>query len=72
MRAARISADEQFRLIMECRVSGFTDHEWCMQNNIRPGTFYNWVKRLRKNRCTEIPKAVRGQAHGRQELSRLS
>ena len=36
MRAARISADEQFRLIMECRVSGITDHEWCMQNNIRP------------------------------------
>ena len=72
MRAARISTDEQFRLIMECRVSGFTDHEWCMQNNIRPGTFYSWVKRLRKNGCTEIPKAVRGQAHCRQELSRLS
>ena len=46
MRAARISADEQFRLIMECRASGLTDHEWCMQNGIRPGTFYNWVKRL--------------------------
>ena len=39
MRAARISADEQFRLIMECRVSGITDHEWCMQNNIRPVVF---------------------------------
>ena len=39
MRAARISADEQFRLIMECRVGGITDHEWCMQNNIRPVVF---------------------------------
>ena len=48
------------------------DCVWCLQNNIRPGTFYNWVKRLRKNGCTEIPKAVRGQAHCRQELSRLS
>lgn len=40
MRASRIPADEQFRLIMECRASGLTDHEWCMQNGIRPGTFY--------------------------------
>lgn len=46
MRAARIPADEQFRLIMEDRISGLTEHEWCMQNGIRPGTFYNWVKRL--------------------------
>ena len=30
MRAARISAGEQFMLIMECRASGLTDHEWCM------------------------------------------
>lgn len=39
MRAVRISAGEQFRLIMECRVSGLMDHEWCMQNNIRPVVF---------------------------------
>lgn len=46
MRATRIPADEQFRLIMECRASGLTDHEWCMQNGTRPRTFYNLVKRL--------------------------
>lgn len=46
MRATHIPADEQFRLIMECRASGLTDHEWCLRNDINPGTFYNWVKRL--------------------------
>lgn len=56
MRAARISADEQLRLLMECRASGLTDHEWCMQSGICPGTFYNWVKRLRKNGCTDIDR----------------
>ena len=71
MRALRIPADEQFRLIMECRASGLTDHEWCMQNGIRPGTFYNWVKRLRKNGCTDIPKSAGGHAHGRQEVVRI-
>ena len=57
MRATRIPADEQFRLIMECRASGLTDHEWCLQNDIKPGTFYNWVKRLRQKGCREIPDA---------------
>lgn len=71
MRATRIPADEQFRLIMECRASGLTDHEWCMQNGTRPGTFYNWVKRLRKNGCTDIPKSAGGHAHGRQEVVRI-
>ena len=56
MRATRIPADEQYRLIMECRASGLTDHEWCLQNDIKPGTFYNWVKRLRQKGCTEIPE----------------
>lgn len=58
MRATRIPADEQYRLIMECRTSGLTDHEWCLQHDIKPGTFYNWVKRLRKAGCPEIPNAA--------------
>ena len=59
MRAARITADEQYRLIMECRASGLTDHEWCLQHDIKPGTYYNGVKRLRKKGCQNIPDARR-------------
>ncbi|WP_418700229.1 IS66 family insertion sequence element accessory protein TnpA, partial [Barnesiella intestinihominis] len=29
---------------MECRQSGLTDHQWCVEHDIKPGTFYNWVK----------------------------
>ena len=71
MRAPRISADEQFRLIMECRASGLTDHEWCLQNDIKPGTFYNWVKRLRQKGCTEIPDAIKGHVPHRQEIVKI-
>ena len=71
MRATRISADEQYRLIMECRASGLTDHEWCLQNDIKPGTFYNWVKRLRQKGCTEIPEAMRGHAPHKQEIVKI-
>lgn len=41
MRSKRISADEQFQLIMECRRSGLSDYQWCQMNDINPGTFYN-------------------------------
>ena len=71
MRATRIPADEQFRLIMECRASGLTDHEWCLQNDIKPGTFYNWVKRLRQKGCTEIPDTLSSHSPHRQEIVKI-
>ncbi len=72
MRATRIPADEQYRLIMECRSSGLTDHEWCLQHDIKSGTFYNWVKRLRKARCSELPNSA-GHHHSprRQEVVKI-
>jgi transposase-like protein len=44
--------DEQIKLIMECRQSGLSDYQWCSQNDINPGTFYNWVSKLRKSGYT--------------------
>jgi transposase-like protein len=55
MRSKRIPAEEQYRLIMECRQSGLTDHQWCVEHDIKPGTFYNWVKRLRQKGCVDLP-----------------
>lgn len=56
MRTQRVPVEEQYRLIMECRKSGLSDYQWCLNNDINPGTFYNWVKRLRKNGCGDIPE----------------
>ena len=39
---------EQIKLIMECRQSGLSDYQWCREHGIHPGTFYNWVSKLRK------------------------
>lgn len=41
MRSNRIPAQEQYRLIMECRQSGLADHQLCVEYGIKPGTFYN-------------------------------
>ena len=58
MRSKRIPPEEQYRLIVECRQSGLTDHQWCVEHDIKPGTFYNWVKRLRQKGCMDLPAAT--------------
>ena len=57
-KAHKINADEQYKLILECRSSGLSDYQWCNEHGIKPGTFYNWVKRLRKKACYDIPAAA--------------
>ena len=58
MKTQRRTADEQYQLIMECCSSGLSDYQWCTEHSINPGTFYNWVKRLRKKACYDIPAAT--------------
>lgn len=57
MRKSKIPADEQYRLITECRQSGLSDYRWCKEHDINPGTFYNWVARLRRKGCA-VPNPV--------------
>lgn len=71
---ARVPADQQYKLIEECRSSGLTDYQWCREHGIQPGTFYNWVSRLRKKACCEIPDSSSKNAPARmsaQEVVRL-
>ena len=44
----RVCKADQIKLIMECRQSGLSDYQWCRKQGINPGTFYNWVSKLRK------------------------
>jgi len=48
MNTKRVRKAEQVKLIMECRRSGLSDYQWCKSRGIHPGTFYNWVSKLRK------------------------
>ena len=40
MRAKRRTEQEQYEIIMECRQSGLSDHQWCLEHDINPGTFF--------------------------------
>ena len=73
MRKPRISAQEQYQLIMQCRQSGLSDHQWCLEHDIHPGTFYNWVRRLRQNPALVIPERTEPQnkSTSRQEVVKV-
>ena len=58
----RVCKKEQIRLIMECRKSGLSDYQWCEQNGIRPGNFYNWVSKLRKEGYSFSESAAKSNA----------
>ena len=52
------SNDEHWlNLITQCRASGLTDRQWCIENGIPVSTFYYHVQALRKKAC-EVPEAV--------------
>lgn len=44
-------------LITQCRSSGLTDRQWCLQNGIPVSTFYYHARSLRKKAC-KIPEAA--------------
>ena len=48
MNVNSVRKPDQIRLITECRQSGLSDYQWCREQGIKPGTFYNWISRLRK------------------------
>ncbi len=61
MPAKPVKAKEQYHLVMECRSSGLTDHQWCREKGICPGTFCGWVRRLRQKGYQGIPEPVHSQ-----------
>lgn len=54
----RLSFDEKLQLIMECRKSGLSDRQWCLNKGIPPSTFYTWISKLRERACCDIPESV--------------
>lgn len=64
------SNDEHWlKLITQCRSSGLTDRQWCIDNGIPVSTFYYHVRALRKKAC-EVPEAVDAAAQ-KQEVVQI-
>ena len=55
-----------YDLICQCRESGLTDKQWCMEHDIHASTFYRHVRTLRNLSC-EIPVGQKGRKQGMQQ-----
>lgn len=56
----KIRSDKEWMSIIQaCKSSGYSDIEWCRQNNIAVSTFYRRLNALREKACVdEISKPV--------------
>ena len=64
------SKDEHWlELITQCRSSGLTNRQWCIENGIPVSTFYYHVRALHKKAC-KVPEAV-GVAVQKQEVVQI-
>lgn len=41
--------------IRECNASGLSVKSWCKEQNIGEGSYYYWLKKLRKSACDLMP-----------------
>lgn len=44
---AKLKSELWMKRIMDCRSSGLSDLQWCKEHDIKPPTFYYWIKKLR-------------------------
>ena len=64
-----LNDEHWLNLITQCRSSGLTDRQWCIENGIPVSTFYYHVRALRKKAC-EVPEAVDAAAQ-KQEVVQI-
>ncbi|MEG0692216.1 MAG: hypothetical protein RR444_03950 [Oscillospiraceae bacterium] len=49
MNTRTLTREQRFELVLECRNSGLSEFQWCNEQGIKLGTFYNWISRFRKD-----------------------
>lgn len=40
---SRLTQQQKYDQIMECRSSGLSDYQWCKAHNLSSTTFYGWT-----------------------------
>lgn len=63
------SNDHWLELITQCRSSGLTDRQWCIEKGIPVSTFYYHVRALRQKACV-VPEAADAAAQ-KQEVVQI-
>lgn len=74
MNTQKLTPKERFDLVMECRSSGLSDQQWCLEHGISRTTLYNWISRFRENgfpNVLELQRKHNGCNSAKQEVVKL-
>ncbi len=71
MPRVKMSDEQWFNFLKECRSSGMSDKDWCITHNIHPSTLYKAIKRLRTQAC-EIPEHTGPTVSLKQEVVQVA
>ncbi len=67
----RKTNQEWLDIIQQCRTSGLSDRQWCIENDVNFSTFYYHIRRLRSKAC-EIPESIKTNSSSQQEIVPVS
>ena len=71
MNTRNLSPEERYELILECRSSGLTDHQWLEEHGIRKSTFYSWISAFRKEGYPNIPEPLRQNSRHKPQIQEV-
>lgn len=71
MNTRHLTPEERYELILECRRSGLTDHQWLEEHGIRKSTFYHWISTFREKGYPEIPEPLRQHSHHKPQIQEV-
>lgn len=71
MNTRNLSPEERYALILECRSSGLTDHQWLEEHGIRKSTFYNWISTFREQGYPNIPEPLRQHSRHKPQIQEV-
>lgn len=45
--------------IQECRATGMSVKDWCLENNVNKAQFFYWQRKIRKQLCTSVENSAK-------------
>lgn len=71
MNTRKLTREERYELVLECRRSGLTDYQWLEEHGIRRSTFYKWIHDFRENGYPDIPEPMRQRSAHKPQLQEV-
>lgn len=70
-KSKRLSQEEKYRIVCECRSSGLPACKWLAEHEIYESSYYSWIKQL-KRKAYELPPLSKEAVIERNEIVQIN